>query len=67
MAGQLNISYNAAQHGAGLILAITLVSTDIPWLANASTVGGGNRLDVGAIVFDPIGSERAIATAGVGV
>ena len=67
-AGQLDISYNAGITWSGLNYNNQLVSTDIPWLADASTNSGqGQWLSIGGTVFDQLVPNELWISDGTGV
>ena len=69
LCGQLNISYNGGATWSGInIMATQLVSTDIPWLANASTMQVRFvSLTIGGTVFDQLVPNKLWISDGTGV
>jgi len=67
--GQISVSYDAGSSWTAYNNAMTLVSTDIPWLAagNYSSSGGYYFLDAGGLAFSPVTNGKLILSAGTGV
>jgi hypothetical protein len=66
--GYLNISYNAGSTWTGPMWSSNEVtSADIPWLAQAQKLGGGNYLSLGGATFNPANPSQMILTGGTGV
>jgi Bacterial Ig domain len=66
--GYLNISYDAGATWTGPMWnSNEVTSADVPWLAQAQQVSGGNYLSVGGAAFNPANPSQMLVTGGTGV